>query len=58
VVTTREKSNETKGLGGGGHAHGEGTGRQGRAGWTGPDRAGLGQAGPHHGSKTHDTHDH
>jgi hypothetical protein len=28
-----------------------GQGRQGHVGRTGPDRAGLGRAGPHHGSK-------
>jgi hypothetical protein len=37
----REKSNERKRLEGGG-AHGEGRGRQGHAGRTGPDQAGLG----------------
>jgi hypothetical protein len=55
------KSNETKGLGGGGHVHGEGRGRQGRAGQTGPDWAGLGRAGPGCDTswiETHDTHDH
>jgi hypothetical protein len=47
------KSNETKGLGGGG-AHGEGRGARGaRAGpgRTGPGWAGLGQAVTHRGSK-------
>jgi hypothetical protein len=39
-----------KGSGGGG-AHGEDRGRQGRAGRTEPDQARLGQAGSHRGSK-------
>jgi hypothetical protein len=34
-----------------GRAHGECRGRQGHAGRTGLDRAGLGRAGPHRGSK-------
>jgi hypothetical protein len=54
-VATREKSNERKRTGEGGHAWGAGGARGARAEL---GRARLGWAGPHCGSKSHGTHNH